>query len=82
LEGLYPAESDGFLRAIQIRSTTSFGGEVKPFSTNVVRFYGMLKIPTGMIDTDRQNSEVISRPVLPALLLGVSVATRAENCGG
>jgi hypothetical protein len=25
-----PAEVDGFLRVIKIRSTTSFGGEVKP----------------------------------------------------
>jgi hypothetical protein len=26
----HPAEGDGFLRAIKIRSTASFGGEVKP----------------------------------------------------
>jgi hypothetical protein len=35
---------DGFLRAIKIRSTPSFGLEVKP-DVHVVRFYGMLKIP-------------------------------------
>jgi hypothetical protein len=28
--GLNPTEDDGILRAIQIRSTTSFGGKVKP----------------------------------------------------
>jgi hypothetical protein len=28
--GSNPAENDGFLRVIKIRSTTSFGGEVKP----------------------------------------------------
>jgi hypothetical protein len=41
---LTPAEDDGFLRAIRIRSTTSFGGKVKP-SPHDVRFHGMLKIP-------------------------------------
>jgi hypothetical protein len=35
----------GFSRAIKIRSTTSSGGAVKP-SVHVVRFYGMLQIPT------------------------------------
>jgi hypothetical protein len=33
---------DGFLKAIRIRSTSFFGGEVKP-SPHVVIFYGMLK---------------------------------------
>jgi hypothetical protein len=28
--GSNPAEGDGFLREIKIRSTTSFGGEIKP----------------------------------------------------
>jgi hypothetical protein len=28
--GSIPTEVDGFLRVIKIRSTTSFGGEVKP----------------------------------------------------
>jgi hypothetical protein len=32
-----------------------------------------------MIDTAMQNSTAISRPVSPALLLGLSAATRAEN---
>jgi hypothetical protein len=30
LAGFFPAEGDGFLRAIKIRSSPSFGGEVKP----------------------------------------------------
>jgi hypothetical protein len=33
----------------KIRNIASFGGEVKP-SARVVRFYGMLKIPSGMIE--------------------------------
>jgi hypothetical protein len=38
--GFKPGRGDGFLRAIKIRSTPSFGGEVKP--DFVVRFYGIL----------------------------------------
>jgi hypothetical protein len=30
VRGFNPGRDDGFLRAIKIRSTTSFGGEVKP----------------------------------------------------
>jgi hypothetical protein len=41
------AEDDGFLRAIKIRSATSFGGEVKP-SVPCRKMYGMLKNPTSM----------------------------------
>jgi hypothetical protein len=33
-------------------------------------------------DTDMQNSVAIYAKFLPALLLGVSVATRVENTGG
>jgi hypothetical protein len=32
IRGIDLTDSDGFLRAIKIRSTTSFGGEVKPSS--------------------------------------------------
>jgi hypothetical protein len=53
--GFKPGRGDGFLRAIKIRSTSSFGWEVKP-EVHVVRFYGMLKIPCDISDTDRQNS--------------------------
>jgi hypothetical protein len=41
--GSNPAGGDGLLRTIQIRSTPSFGGEVKP-SGHVVRFYSMVKV--------------------------------------
>jgi hypothetical protein len=34
--GSNPAEDDGFLRAIKIRSTTSFGGKVKPSAQGTV----------------------------------------------
>jgi hypothetical protein len=44
LAGSNPAEDDGLLRAIKIRSTASFT-EVKS-SVYVVKFYGMLKFPT------------------------------------
>jgi hypothetical protein len=35
------------LKGDNIRSTTSFGGEIK-LSAYCVKFYGMLKIPTGI----------------------------------
>jgi hypothetical protein len=43
--GSNPTEDDGFIRVIKIRSTTSFGGKVKP-SVHGIRFYGMLKTRT------------------------------------
>jgi hypothetical protein len=80
--GSNPDESDGFLRVIKIRSTSSFGGEVKP-STRAVSFYGMLQIARGIIGTQIGK---IQRPFLvlflPTSLLGVCTATRAENCDG
>jgi hypothetical protein len=53
--GSDPTESEGFLRAIKILSTPSFGWDVSRRS-HFVKFYGMLKIPWGISDTDRQNS--------------------------
>jgi hypothetical protein len=50
-----PGRGDGFLRVIKIRSTFSFGWEVKP-KVKCRRFYCMLKIPWGISDTDGQNS--------------------------
>jgi hypothetical protein len=38
--GFKPGRGDGFLGVINIRSTPSFGWEVKPV-VHVVRFYGM-----------------------------------------
>jgi hypothetical protein len=49
------AEDDGFLRAIRVRSTTCFGGEVKVWSL-VVSFYFMLKNPTSMKTGSRGSS--------------------------
>jgi hypothetical protein len=43
---------------------TYFGGEVKR-QLYVVRLYGKLKIPLGMIDTDSQNLLAISCPFSP-----------------
>jgi hypothetical protein len=39
----YPAEGDGFLKAIKIRSAPSFGWEVKPEVPCLKRVYGTLK---------------------------------------
>jgi hypothetical protein len=59
--GLNQTENDGFLRAIAIRITTSFKGEVKP-SVSCLRFYGMLNNPTNMKEMRlRQNSAAFSR---------------------
>jgi hypothetical protein len=66
-----PAEDGEFLRAIQIRSTTFFGGEVKPLA-----LLGMLKIPA---EHDRDTSLDNFKDIflqLPASPLGVSPATR------
>jgi hypothetical protein len=49
-----PGRGDGFLRAIKIRSTPSFGWEAKPEVP--CRKYDMLKILWGISDSDRQNS--------------------------
>jgi hypothetical protein len=43
-----------------------------------LRFYGILKTPSGMVHSYRQNSAAISRQVLPVPLLGVTDATREE----
>jgi hypothetical protein len=45
--GSNPAEDDGFLRVIKFRSTTSFGGEVKP-SVPCRRFTACKKNLTSM----------------------------------
>jgi hypothetical protein len=57
--GSRPAEVDGFLRSIQICSTPSFGGEVKPLAP--CHILGMLKNPTSMKEILRRQ---ISRPFL------------------
>jgi hypothetical protein len=63
--GSSPAVSDGFLRAIKIRSTASFGGEVKP-SVPCRKILRHVKDPLRYDrDTDRQNSAAISYQVSP-----------------
>jgi hypothetical protein len=70
--GSNPTEDDASLRQIKIRSTTSFGGKVKPL-VHVIRSYGMVKIPTSMKEIlRRQNLSAISSPSFPASLLDVS----------
>jgi hypothetical protein len=52
---LDPAEDNGFLRAIKIRSTLSFGGEVKPSAPrrkilrHVKNYYSMKETLVGKI---------------------------------
>jgi hypothetical protein len=45
VRGFKPGRGDGLLRAIKIRSTPSFGGEVKP-NAHVIRTYAMLENPS------------------------------------
>jgi hypothetical protein len=64
---------DGFLRAIKIRSTTSFRGEVKAVSP-LSRVYGMLKNPmTVKRVLCKQNLKDISHQISPAVLLDLLV---------
>jgi hypothetical protein len=56
----------------KIRSTPSFGGEVKQSRRPHVVYYGMLKNPTSTIGTRRQNSAAMFLTrVSPASPLGV-----------
>jgi hypothetical protein len=52
--GLEPGQGDGILKAIKIRSTLSFGWEVKP-EVPFRRFYGMLKNSSSPTGTYRIN---------------------------
>jgi hypothetical protein len=65
VRGFKPADRDGFLRAIKIRSTTSFGVVVSR-RPHAVIVYGILKIPA---EYDRDTSPAklrdISRQVPP-----------------
>jgi hypothetical protein len=71
-----PDEEDGLLRAIKIRSTPSFGAEVKPCAL-VVRFNGMLNIPAVY---DRDTTLAILKNIscqISASLFGVCYNKRA-----
>jgi hypothetical protein len=39
--GFEPGKDDGFLRAMKVHSTPSFGWEVKPGRFHVIRYYDM-----------------------------------------
>jgi hypothetical protein len=79
--GSNPTESNRLLRAIKIHSMTSLEGK-QSCRPQVVRFYGMLKIPRGMT---KKLIGKIQHPFLarflPTSLLGVSAATSAQNSG-
>jgi hypothetical protein len=73
--GSNPAQDDGFLMAIKIRSTTFFGGEVKPF-VPCRKTLRHLKIHAKYDrDTSSTKFEAVSEQD-PASLLSVSAATR------
>jgi hypothetical protein len=74
------AEGDRVLRAIKIRSTTSFGGKYSRWA-HVVRFYGILKIPQYESDTCRQNSRTFLAKIL-LLCYWVSAGCRHESSHG
>jgi hypothetical protein len=70
--GSYLAEDDGFFKGDKIRSTTYFGGDVKP-SVLCRKILRHVKDPYSMrSDTCRQNSRTFLAKFLSALLLGVS----------
>jgi hypothetical protein len=56
--GFEPGKGDGFLRTIKIRSTHSFGWEVKP-EVHVVRFYSMLNNTWSPTGRNRLNSHFL-----------------------
>jgi hypothetical protein len=64
--GFEPGQGDGFLRAIKIRSTPSFGWEAKPEGPMSLRFYGMLKTSLSPTGTDRLDSHFL-RPFFHSL---------------
>jgi hypothetical protein len=72
-------EVDGFLTAIKIRSTTSFGGEVKP-SVPYREILRHVKKTVRVMEEilRRKNSTATSRQVSPASLLAVSAGNARE----
>jgi hypothetical protein len=79
--GSNPAESNGLLRAIKIRSTTLMEVEVKP--SVLCKFLRHVKDPYSIDETLRRKySRTFLAEFLPASLLGVSAATRADNSDG
>jgi hypothetical protein len=78
--GFKPGRDDGCLRAIKIRSTPSSRMGSKSGRSHVIRFYGILKIPWGISDTDRQNSHsFVHSSYLPQMSLQVG---QRKSSGG
>jgi hypothetical protein len=63
--GSNPIEDDVFLRAVTIRSTTSFGWVAKPSAPCRKILRNVKVLLRYDRDTDRQNSATISHPFLP-----------------
>jgi hypothetical protein len=81
VRGLKPSRERWLFNGEKIRSMTSFGGEVKPSSPGRkilqnVKYSLKYDRYTKVL---RQNSADIARKFLPASLLGVSAATRADS---
>jgi hypothetical protein len=76
--GSNPTDGDRLLRETKIRSTLSFGGQVKP-SIPCPRFCGMLKKPSTHEKDMSQDKYTIPLPVYPALLLDDSVDRIARD---
>jgi hypothetical protein len=75
-------DPNGFLRVIKIRSTTSFGGEVKP-SVPCRRFTACkrtLRTWIELVVSVSRIQEAISHPRLPARWLWQSHRDRAKTC--
>jgi hypothetical protein len=78
--GSSPAKSNGFLRVIKIHSMTVFRGEVKPSATCHKILWNTKDSLRYKRDSKIQWSFLAK--FLPASLLGIHAATRAEICGG
>jgi hypothetical protein len=80
LVGSNLAMSNGFLRMIKIHSMTCFRGEVKP-SAICYKVLQHIKDPLRYDILVGKIQQPFLVQFLPALLLGVSAATRAVNSG-
>jgi hypothetical protein len=82
VRGFKPGRRRRILRAIKIRSTTSFGGEVKS-PPHIVRLHGMLKMPAEYNrDTSLANLTDISRQVSPCFTTRYLCWYLPESSGG
>jgi hypothetical protein len=61
IRGFKPADNDGFLRAIKICNTPSFGGEVKP-SSPCRKILRHVKNSTGMKEIFRRQNPSFPSP--------------------